>query len=85
MFEINRFTDKEKQVYRFLVDFTTQNMYAPTTEEICQGTGIKAKSTVNSVLKDLDAKGLIEVVPRTPRGIRIVGYKLTKEDKKQEE
>ena len=45
---------------------------APTREELRQALGWKSVSTVTLYLKRLVAKGRLEVVPRSSRGIRIV-------------
>ncbi len=74
------FTEKEDIVYRYLVFYVKKHLYAPKTDEICKATGIKSKSTVNAVLKALQEKGLIEVLPNSSRAIRLVGYEVRREE-----
>ena len=73
-------TEKEMKVYRYLVFYIKQNLYAPTTDEICKATGIKSKSTVNGLLKSLQEKGYIEMKPNSSRAIKINGYEFRREE-----
>ncbi len=67
-----------KGVYDFLVDFITENGYAPSVKEISDGTGIKSTSTVHYHLEMLDKVGKIKVKPHTSRGIKLIGYEFRK-------
>lgn len=69
-------TENEQKVYQFLLEYINKNLYAPKTEEICDGTGFKSKSTVNAILKSLQEKEYIEIKPKQSRAIRVVGYEL---------
>lgn len=75
-------TDRETAVYRYLVYYAKKNLYGPTTEEICQATGIKSKSNVNSILKALQEKGYIDIKPNSSRAIKVIGYELRREEPK---
>lgn len=55
-------TEPQQQVYDFIETFLDRNEYPPTIAEICTATGIRSKSTVHGHLKDLEAKGHIEIV-----------------------
>ena len=52
---------------------------APTRDELRKALGWKSVSTVTLYLKRLVDKGHLQVVPRSSRGIRIVGTSLTDE------
>jgi len=67
-----------ERVYRFIVDFITENTYAPSINEICDGAGLSSKSSVHENLMKLKMMGKIDIKERTPRTIRLVGYKLVK-------
>lgn len=66
--------EKEKQIYQFIVDYIMEHMYAPTIREIGKNVGLRSTSTVATYLMRLEAKGLIEVEPDSPRAIRLIGY-----------
>lgn len=69
----------EQEIYDFIVDYTTENLYPPTLEEIGEAVG-RSRWVVSSHLRKMDALGVIEIPFRmTSRNIRLVGYKLVKE------
>lgn len=67
-----------ERVYRFIVDFITENTYSPSITEICEGANLSSKSSVHDNLMKLKMMGKIDIKDRTPRTIRLVGYKLVK-------
>ena len=73
-------TDTQQKIYDFIVQYTTEHLYSPSVNDICEGTGLKSKSTVWHHLAKIERAGLI-VLPEfsTPRAIQLVGYKLVKE------
>ena len=66
------------KVYNFLVDFFTQNGYAPSIREICSGVGINSTSTIFVHLAELEREGKIEIKDKSPRAIKLVGYEFVK-------
>ncbi len=69
----------QQKIYDFIVEYTTDNLYPPTLEEIGQAVG-RTRWVVSSHLRKLDEMGMIEIPFRmTSRNIRLVGYKLVKE------
>ena len=70
--------DTRYKVYDFLVDFITQNNYAPSIREICEGVGLKSTSSVYSHLMALEREGKIEVKDRSPRAIKLLGFDFVK-------
>ena len=68
----------EKKVYIYLVGYTNDHLYPPTLDEICEGTGLKSKSTVSNTLKSLSDLGYIRLKNNSPRAIGLVGYEFTR-------
>ena len=72
-------TAKQKQVFEFLKMYHKTYGVFPSTREIAQGkidgqTILKKRplSTAHGLIKNLQKRGWIEVMPYTPRGIRII-------------
>lgn len=66
------------RIYDFLVDFITQNGYAPSVREICEGVGLKSTSSVFNHLMNLEFEGKIEMKDHSPRAIKVIGYEFVK-------
>lgn len=71
-----KMTDRETQVYQYIVSYMQEHMYAPTIREIGRAVGLKSTSSVSAHLIHLEGKGLIEIGPESPRAIRLVGYSI---------
>lgn len=65
-----------KRIYSFIVDFMTENLYAPTIREICAGIYLNSISSVYDHLLKLEEEGKIK--PNSPRAVTLTGYKLVK-------
>ncbi|MDM0445916.1 transcriptional repressor LexA [Clostridium perfringens] len=72
-------SDKQTQIYNFLIEFTKSKGYPPSVREICQAVSLKSTSTVHGHLKRLEKKGLIYRDPTKPRALEIV--ELSNEEK----
>ncbi len=73
-------TETQQKIYDFIVTYTTEHLYSPSVNDICEGTGLKSKSTVWSHLAKIEKAGFIELPEfSTPRAIHLIGYKLVKE------
>ncbi|WP_415279222.1 transcriptional repressor LexA [Clostridium perfringens] len=72
-------SDKQTQIYNFLIEFTKSKGYPPSVREICQAVILKSTSTVHGHLKRLEKKGLIYRDPTKPRALEIV--ELSNEEK----
>ena len=72
-------SDKQTQIYKFLIEFTKSKGYPPSVREICQAVSLKSTSTVHGHLKRLEKKGLIYRDPTKPRALEIV--ELSNEEK----
>lgn len=71
--------ETRQSVYKFLVDYITENGYAPTYREIADGTGLKSKSTVYNHLQILEMMGKIRMDKNKQRAIKLIGYAFVKE------
>lgn len=63
-------TEKQQQVYNFLVKELSQGL-PPTVREICTATGIKSTSTVHAILSALEDGGYIIRDAKNSRSIRL--------------
>lgn len=72
-------SDKQTQIYNFLIEFTKSKGYPPSVREICEAVSLKSTSTVHGHLKRLEKKGLIYRDPTKPRALEIV--ELSNEEK----
>lgn len=72
-------TKRQMDVYNFIVDYITKNMYSPSVRDICKAIGISSTSTVWKHLEALKHWGLIDYKPAQTRSIVLKGYKLVKE------
>lgn len=72
-------TEKDYELYIFLINYFKQNGYAPSYREISEGIGNKPISEVRRKLHRLQDIGKIEVKEGQSRAIRLVGYAFRKE------
>lgn len=72
-------TERQKQVYDFIVGYIKENMYPPTVREIGNGVGFASTSSVFNHLKALETRGYIKM-GESPRAIKVIGYKFTQEE-----
>ena len=66
-------TEKQRQIYQFIVSFQQDHGYPPSVREIGEHMGLKSPSTVHFHLKGLEEAGIItkaEGKPRTAAGRR---------------
>lgn len=76
-------TNRQDEIFEFIVESARRNGYAPSIREICQALGLRSTSTVHYHLTALAKRGLIEwedgknrairVVDNAPKGLPIVG------------
>lgn len=64
MSEKYRFTranvdETSDRIYRFIVEYITENAYSPSVRDICRGVGIKSTSTIHNHLNRLQDDGRI--------------------------
>ncbi|MGI6580033.1 MAG: transcriptional repressor LexA [Saccharofermentanales bacterium] len=64
MSEKYRFTranvdETAEKIYRFIVEYITENTYSPSVRDICRGVGVKSTSTIHNHLNRLQDDGRI--------------------------
>lgn len=69
-------------IFEFIVTYITKHGYSPTVREIGEAVGLKSTSSVQSQLKRMYVDGTIETDTelRSPRAIRVPGYRFMKFD-----
>lgn len=73
-------TQKQKEVYDFLVKYTTDKGFPPSVRDICTALSLKSTSTVHGHLKRLENKGLIYRDPTKPRALEILELSKAKKE-----
>jgi repressor LexA len=68
----NELTDRQKQIYDFLVAHLHEHGFPPTVREICAEFGIRSTKGVTDHLTALQKKGFIKKHPEASRGIEIL-------------
>ena len=68
-------TEKEQEVYDFIVRYRDDNGYSPLLREIASSIGIKSKGVVHRYIKSLEKSGLIACHSNKHRGFNIIGHK----------
>ena len=77
--EKEKLTERQQEVYDFIVSFTEKHLFPPSFEEIAANTKVSVKSEAKRLVGVLERKGYLDTTPNTPRGISLKGYKLVKE------
>ena len=66
-------TRKQKEIYEFILAFTSEHGYPPSVREIAQAVNLKSPATVHFHLKGLREAGYISQAEGKTRAITIVG------------
>ena len=66
-------TEKQRQIYQFIVSFQQDHGYPPSVREIGEYVGLKSPSTVHFHLKGLEAAGIITKAEGKTRAITVAG------------
>lgn len=75
----NTLTERQQEVYDFIVRYTQEHMYPPSITDICVSCHFKSKSNVHEILRILDDKGYIKKPMHSEaRAIKLYGYKLVR-------
>jgi repressor LexA len=69
---VTELTDKQRSVLEFINTFASNNGFPPTRAEIAGHFGYKSQHSAEVHLIALQAKGRIELVPKSSRGIRVI-------------
>lgn len=67
-----RITQRQRQTYDFIRDFTLRFGQSPTYREICDHLKLKSIGTVQEILPYLERANLIRRVPNVSRGIELI-------------
>lgn len=69
---------RRKQILAFIIQYMTDNGYAPSNRDIGDGVGLKSTESVKRHLDKLEKDGKIKTKPYQPRAISVVGYEFRK-------
>ena len=68
---MSKLTEKQQQIYDFILDFSQEHGYPPSVREIAQAVDLKSPSTVHFHLKGLRQAGLITQAEGKTRAISV--------------
>jgi repressor LexA len=66
-------TDRQREIWDFLVRYVESHGYPPTVREIGQEVGLASPSTVHAHLANLERAGLLRRDPTKPRALELLG------------
>jgi repressor LexA len=66
-------TDRQQQIWNFLVEYVDRHGYPPTVREIGEEVGLASPSTVHAHLANLERAGLLRRDPTKPRALELLG------------
>ena len=69
-------TDRQQEIYDFIVDYVDGRGYPPTVREIGEHVGLASPSTVHAHLANLERAGLLRRDPTKPRALELMGREL---------
>jgi repressor LexA len=67
-------TDRQREIWEFVVGYVDAHGYPPTVREIGQAVGLASPSTVHAHLANLERAGLLRRDPTKPRALELVGH-----------
>jgi repressor LexA len=65
-------TERQQQIWNFLVEYVDRHGYPPTVREIGSAVGLTSSSTVHAHLANLEKIGLLRRDPTKPRAIELL-------------
>jgi len=68
-------TDRQQEIWDFLVDYVGRHGYPPTVREIGEAVGLASPSTVHAHLANLERAGLLKRDPTKPRALELIGQR----------
>ncbi len=68
-------TDRQTEIWQFLVEYMDGHGYPPTVREIGEHVGLASPSTVHAHLANLERVGLIKRDPTKPRALELIGHR----------
>src|ERR1700704_2176081 len=66
-------TDRQQQIWNYLVEYVDRHGYPPRGREIGEAVGLASPSTVHAHLANLERAGLLKRDPTKPRALELVG------------
>ena len=66
-------TDRQQQIWNYLVEYVDRHGYPPTVREIGDEVGLASPSTVHAHLANLERAGLLRRDPTKPRALELIG------------
>ena len=70
-------TQRQQDVYNYIVRYATTHLYSPSISDICVGCSIKSRSDVWRYLRILEDKGYVRLGQhKEARAIKLNGFKL---------
>jgi repressor LexA len=66
-------TDRQQQIWNYLVEYVDCHGYPPTVREIGEEVGLASPSTVHAHLANLERAGLLRRDPTKPRALELIG------------
>ena len=66
-------TERQQQIWNFLVEYVDDHGYPPTVREIGEQVGLASPSTVHAHLANLERAGLLRRDPTKPRALELIG------------
>jgi len=66
-------TDRQQQIWNYLVEYVDRHGYPPTVREIGERVGLASPSTVHAHLANLERAGLLRRDPTKPRALELLG------------
>jgi repressor LexA len=66
-------TERQQQIWNFLVSYVDGHGYPPTVREIGEEVGLASPSTVHAHLANLERAGLLRRDPTKPRALELIG------------
>src|SRR5688500_14360715 len=68
-------TDRQREIWDFLVKYVDAHGYPPTVREIGEEVGLASPSTVHAHLANLERAGLLRRDPTKPRALDLIGHR----------
>ena len=82
--ELEKLTQRQRSIFRFIMRFLKKNGYPPTVRDIGKGVGLSSSSTVHFHLNSLEEMKFIKRDPSKPRALKIL-IEADKDESKPEE
>src|SRR5215468_11161185 len=68
-------TQRQQEIWQFLVEYVDGHGYPPTVREIGEAVGLASPSTVHAHLANLERAGLLKRDPSKPRALDLIGHR----------